>query len=687
MNPYVDKPKFDASDLSGDSEGSYLDNRELPDQDELFEDVSEKPEPEEADPLPPEDDLADLPEEEPAAPAEPEITSPEETPVTETAPEEAPKEENASEAEAPAETTEEDPDRAAEETAAEETSESSETETPPEEDDSSGKKPKKRFLLFLLIYLTLAVLIAVSALCVLWKYVSVYEQYSQNAILEAHLSEYTDEQWKAYIKGEIKDALSPFETETSVVHSLLTSLKNSSVKFVQKSSEAEDRPVFRVLFDGREVITVTLGFSDYVFLDLKDWHVVSSVVHPEALPHVEAKLYQWSVPLDAELIINGVTAGEDSVYLDRFLSPKLSDLEPGSAALLTTYQAVLFAPPSVRVVLNGTELEEESDNFYDYPSSYWQTGISVTAPAECEVLVNGIVLGDEYLYQETPSEATALEDAGAYTNRTYLLPAMFDEPVITATGRDASFPVPRPYENNPILYRLDYPEEWKILVKVTTLSGAQVTLNDRIIGKEYLVSSGDPIDEILDALPYLKSEPQNDVYRVAGFVNQPRIKVTSGGNTLHIVKASQEFLAANECHYYANYQISLNLEYELQTLVRTFVKDYVYFSTQGYYHLDDNMAHILTYTVKDSLAYKRIRATRVAMLYMYRWKILSSEYSDKNYCLYSDDCFSADVRFSVSKKLDSRTETEIGLFHLLFVKYKGEWKLVSLSIADPQTLH
>lgn len=139
-------------------------------------------------------------------------------------------------------------------------------------------------------------------------------------------------------------------------------------------------------------------------------------------PQSMTEVCSFTVPYGADVTVNGITPDDKFIletgvkyrYLTRF-EENLS-----GARTCTSYQITgLFRTPEISVTYNGTPLEE-SNGDYRLPDSETET-ITILAPANATVKINGVALGSGEITSER-AEIPIMEGVSGYAkNREYLI--------------------------------------------------------------------------------------------------------------------------------------------------------------------------------------------------------------------------------------------------------------------------
>lgn len=550
-----------------------------------------------------------------------------------------------------------------------------------------AKRRKPRFSHLLAFYAALLAILIVIALAVFWRFLATYERVRPSNVIANFLDNMPEDYWQELVHMRVGGAVSDFEDRELIENNLTEKLKTANVKYVEKANGQEDLPEYRVLFDGMELLTVRLVSQGKLMFGLEDWRVFSYNSNPEKLPNVRAKLYEWTVPSEAVLTINGIQAGEEAVYASGNLSGQESELEPKAASRVTTYQAVLFTEPNISVTLNGEELVGEN-GVYLYPETCWNKDYMITVPSEASVLVNGVALSDQYLVSLDAYPSTALEPNVQIYNKTYRLPPMFSTPTVQATVAGISASLSLDAGNQ--LFLMEYPKELLHTVTISVPAGASVTMNGLELSKNNITQRNKPFEELVPYEKYLMVIPAYDYYEVTGLYQVPTFTVKNGSLPLNVSLANGDEPSEYIHHYEGGSIPRIDYDEIFRHTAVVFMQKYIYFSTQGYVNLDNNLKEILTYTIKNSEAYKKINSTYLEMSYMHQWSLTYNQLVISDLTQYSADAFSCNAYFDINKSL-SYTENgerkrqvvnETGHMHILFIKQGNDYKAVSFSFYE-----
>ncbi len=205
-------------------------------------------------------------------------------------------------------------------------------------------------------------------------------------------------------------------------------------------------------------------------------------------------------------------------------------------------------------------------------------------------------------------------------------------------------------------------------IKVQVPEGTVITVNGKEVADSYKVGEAD-IPELKEVSPYMENPPKMYTYEIKGFTAEPTVSASLNGEALQILKeenvytgtftSSEEFV--NEMSSYAD------------EVAVAYAKNFI-----------NVQKKILPYVLKESDLYTSIKSATTA--WYPNSKIKSYEFTEKeisNFQVYSDDCFSCDVKYILEIKFVSGYKvddpTETGDFKFFFVQKEGKWYLASLT--------
>lgn len=556
--------------------------------------------------------------------------------------------------------------------------------TPAEDTDSDERlqRSRNRFQFGFLLYTALFLIVGAVALLVFWNFLGDYEMSLPETAMNRYIDALPDSYWETAIREKIAGTVSAYESEDEITEKALRAVRTGERQYVRKTNEgSDDSPVYRVLIGGKEVLTIHLETAAELSFGFHAWHVTGCLINPDKLPTGTLRTFQWTVPANAALTINGIPADEAARYAENVPAAELSVLEPQSPLRMTVYRAALYGKPDVNVTMDDTSLSGDSTGYYAYPGVSWVTGLTVTAPSVSTVYVNGVAIPDAYCTETVHYEATALETEPVEAYRRYELPPFSAEPTVTATANGRTYTLKRLGND----YTLAYPDDLYYTVTIYVPAGASVTVNGKPLPVSYRTAEKAPLETLASFKKFLSPMPNADVYVLSGLFALPEITATQSGTALTVTAepASEE---SPRSRVYNAAPIPTEAQKNLAaTLAEQFFKTYMTYIEHGYKNLNANYDAAIALVIYKSDAYQLIKKTKVGIQFNPPVSPSFKQLDVQNLAVYSDKCFGCDIVFDIDE-LSGKTvlRTMSGYMHLIFIKTDGTWKVASFTLSQNQ---
>ena len=199
--------------------------------------------------------------------------------------------------------------------------------------------------------------------------------------------------------------------------------------------------------------------------------------------------------------------------------------------------------------------------------------------------------------------------------------------------------------------------------KITAPTGCNVTVNGIALTSENAKLEESPLEDFEGMEEYVKTVPRQTIYTVEGLIMQPEIEVRDADGD--IIEGS----ADGTVYRYDVPQEELTKE--LSDYISTVFDAYIAYSGGRGGNLIGNYNRYISYAVPDSEVVERATRAQESI----QWisgkdkKLKGSKIA--KYTPYSDELFTAQIDFT----LDGDNAENANSYLLVFVKYKGAWKL------------
>ncbi len=266
------------------------------------------------------------------------------------------------------------------------------------------EKKKRKFGVFLLVYVLAFVVVIAGGLTLLWKYLEAYELSRPERVVENFLASVDDAYWEDLV--EVSSgvfATTQFENGSDIAMQCFEAVRGEEYTSRKRSGEYEDdRPVYTIRVGGADLARLTLKPNGNAGFGFHYWAADTVELLQEFVP--EARTVVIQVPEEAIITLNGVQLDEGYIT-DSIVSPQLSPLEMQFTTELP--QLAVYSVPGIYGNLelkvedtDGTELLATfaDGSLYTYGMNITETQtVTITAPADATVMLNGAVLGESYI--------------------------------------------------------------------------------------------------------------------------------------------------------------------------------------------------------------------------------------------------------------------------------------------------
>ncbi len=530
------------------------------------------------------------------------------------------------------------------------------------------------------LYFSVAVAIfalLIVLLGIFWGFIASYENAQPETFAARYAAELTTDDLSAWVDAILPAVLSPYEDAGSVRAAHLAALSSLDGDItVRKNFLAytADTPVFYLIKSGVTVAEITLAPAENGAFGLRRWQLQSAVVKTEDWAP-QKNDYTLHIPKGAALSLNGISVPPESITESDTPYGFASVHEPAGTAFWDIYTVSgIYSTPDAVCTLNGEVCTQTTDGtavYFRYPESLTKT-YTVTAPTDALVLIGGttpdtacITAFDiPYDYPAPESTLSALPTAVTYT-----VDGLFAPPEIEVTLNGTPLTV-RAVDGG---YTADYPASQLYTCTIRVPEGSKVSLYG-FDCTPYKTGAEPVFSEFSDLISEM---PVYDVYTVPGLFVSPAeaVAVNREGDPLSLTVSVDSF----DVQCSAKFPKSENPT--LDALASSFLVDYITYTGKGYSGIDENLAKVLSYVVKNSDTYTRIQKSREAISYV--TPVLKTTYNRQEIVSsvrYADDLWEYAIDFDIEQNTAGYLRQYTGTFRLVFAKVSGEWKVADMDI-------
>lgn len=529
---------------------------------------------------------------------------------------------------------------------------------------SRSSRKLSRFWLFYWVYILLLVALCGAGLSIFGAFLGAYERSLPEYAAESFIYSKTKEYWTAFVRRNLPDRSSEFNTSEDIYSSeRLGELLSGEYEFHKYAREyTSERPVYLVTVDGVAMCRLTLskGGTDERF-GFSLWTVGEPEL-VESFYSVESYKVYITVPQGAVATLNGVTLTEEYIY-GQAENPALTVFEKSPLYMVYSAGELYGAVRTLTVTLDGLPLTPVNTKpgryVCGYPESAKKT-LTVVAPEKAGVTVNGVALTAENSRSET-----AYSDGGVSFRR-YTVAGLFGEPEVWAEldgialegsgdGFERAFSLAAAH-----LYD----------ATVRALSTDAVSVNGVPLGEGHITETA-PLPALEGLEKYVPDAPRLVTYRLEGLPSRP--EVTSAAGAELVAEDGRSF------EYVCGEVYSDALRKEHSELAKSAIKAYIAYTSGGYSNIDANYAAAAAYFLTGTDTYSRIKTSYDSIMWNTPYTAIQyNSLSADSFAAYSDVCFTCKVTFDVTLKRYAGNNAYSGTFTLAFVKSGEDWLAASL---------
>ncbi|MBR6806761.1 MAG: hypothetical protein IKM46_00120 [Clostridia bacterium] len=473
----------------------------------------------------------------------------------------------------------------------------------------SKRKNAKRKSKFWLIYgLVCAIVVTIITvlLFVLYGYVHNFEQYAfDKQDPDYAIRKYIDYFDNATITELAEEAVAKldlvYEKPDKYIEFLVNNFDKDEIKTLKDSAASNDKFIsLDIWCKGQKYMKLSFIPEKVVKYGISKWKIESAELYIDGIVN-GGKDYTLYIPHGSSFKVNGFTP-EPS--LTNITSPLANKLEENNLGTYDVYKlGTLYSEPEFYCDYDGGNysLLNKEDGIHFFNTVFAPKNFSVTAPADAEVFVNGILLDRSYLAEETVYNYAPIENVTADTPKysVYSTGELFSSPEITAklgeveligtvSGDNCSF---------------KYPDDMMYSLTVEVPKGTEVTvggikLND-ICAAEEIKAFGE-LTTVTDQSPLMERYFIDSL-----FTSKFDVKATLEGEALNITCK----VNGNEIIYNADQ--STTVSPNVADFALEYIKVYFHYTSSGYRNVDANLNAALAYIESGSDFYKKVKDSKI----------------------------------------------------------------------------
>lgn len=538
-------------------------------------------------------------------------------------------------------------------------------------------KKKSNSKLFIKIYLiaTAAAVLAVGVfLAVFYSFIGAYEASQVTCAADAYVEGFSKEELMAMAEEAVDKLNLRYEKREDYLSLLTDAYKADKISYNRHHGDStQDRPVYSVVSDGKELVRLSLIQSGKGSFGFKTWEVEKAYIPMDGIM-AGAEEYVIYAPHGGTVTVNGITVSPSVEGLDY---PLESELESRNLPRCDEYSlGTLYTFPEITCTLDGEECNyfKRGGNLFYLDKTYSPANYTVNAPTGAEVTVNDVVLGESYVsesakpYPLSPLESGKVE-APTYT--VYSTGELFSSPVVSAKLNGVE--LKGKIDGNSCTF--DYPDELKYTLSIRVPAGASVTVDGKDAGEFASAETDNAWNELFgDEI----TVPATAAYKITGlFSKDHEIKAYINGTPLNM----KTTVDGNTVSISADHSSVINEE--VSAFAMDFARAYFYYTSRGYNNTEANLYAALAYVVPGSDLYSKM----VASMNGYTWTtpITTENYKvfrvDEMYRL-PDGSYAVTVIFDVDQTIEHIFRSYKGTLSLHIVGEGSAMKIQGMVIVN-----
>ena len=292
------------------------------------------------------------------------------------------------------------------------------------------------------------------------------------------------------------------------------------------------------------------------------------------------------------------------------------------------------------------------------------SGLYIYAPENARIRVRGELIGEEYLVKRNAQPLALNElEAGrddAPSLSQYRIDSIYDNTEVSvedAEGNELSLS----YEQGKAYYYAPVTHTYVIKAPAS----AELTVNGVVLTEANAKIDTEPNAYFEGLESYLSFTPEITVYTVDGLVLRPTVEAEdSGGLTLSCAEEENGFVFTPETVE--------EITPEISRLTKDAFDAYIAYLGNKGGNWASNYDYYTRFLVPGSEAADRARKARSSLSWVKGRNTALQAMSIEGYTIYADDCFTAQINFTVAT---DKAEGTNGLL-FVFVKYLEQWRIV-----------
>ena len=534
-----------------------------------------------------------------------------------------------------------------------------------------------RFRLGVAIYLIAMAVIITVGLIIFYNFIAAYEKTLPGHEAEKFVSGLSFD----YLSGLIEDC-SPYGGSGELVkEKCREALKNKNIEFRKNVRKyTDENPVYILSVNDDDFCDITFTQDKKYSFGFFTWKIKKAEIFPDFYNQ-----FVYSVlviaPAGSVVEVDGIQAGEDNIESEFIFNDKLTEFE---SRLTDKYYYLsyrfngLIDLINIKATLDGEELSltshEENNYVFEYPDDYTED-YEITVPTGSVLLLNGIQAGEKYIKEiiEQPEKLGIFEKGLGLTETVYLIPKLFGPPIIEAEYEKIKLDMLS--ESNENIIYFDMPRETRYNINIMLPERAVLEINGIAAPDEYLTVSADGNEKFAELVKFagdinIKSYSVNNLYL------NPKIDVYMDAGTPVLSKREE----GNRIYYEYKISASEQNAAPIKDISERFIRDYIYYTAQGYTNIDANHAKVMGYALSGASVSSTLRRSYDAVKWNSSYSsIIYNELTVDNIIYYNDNLYSSNVKFNIDMQKYGSSRNYSDTFEIFFVKYAGSWYVADIN--------
>lgn len=562
-----------------------------------------------------------------------------------------------------------------------------------------------KFFKGVIIYIAAFLAVMCVALTAFWFYMADYQNNLPETVLKEYISSFDTKRLADKLSNSDSSIeFNEYESWQSIINNLCG---NSLIDFVysKNSRSTSLAPIYDISFGDIKVFSVSLTDSGKKSaFGFTEWDIASLGVC-ESFAKLEKVDLNISLPENIDCTINGKKPTEsDYVKKEAYRSVYPFENDTSSLPQMKVYRISGFytlpnivpdADEITDYTVSFTKKETDKNEIsavIDFSENCSRRhSITVTAPSNATIKINGVKIGDEYkedaeqsdkYYEYADSEFNAVfkgtkgTDSSLPVRTVYRIDGLLTYGKCTAEIRGTEIEcVDRDSDKTKDeLYIFEYPDELLYSCEIQAPTEYDVYVNGIKLGKDNISQEECVTDIIREFAEYVESPLTVTSYTVEKLYNKPTVKIMSRDSEKEMGYTQTD----NDC-IVAEIQKSPELRDAREEIVCDTVIKYIEYSVAGFSDVDMSKYYtILNQTLQNSPAYDMVVSSRFSFAQNIPCRIDNVDITTYDYYKWGENCFSCYVDFTIDMYNFAKVHDEIKGVNMFFVMYNDEWKLVKM---------